>query len=269
MNLQYLYEIMANTIEVDGIGHWRVLPIYSNENPENYFGFVYCIENTKTKKLYIGRKQTIHKGKKSSKHYGKSTNWKNYTGSSKHLTEDIKKFGKSAFKFHILEYYKSRGGLNAAEIEWQVKCNVLTARFENSDERIFLNGQIAALRWVPKEFFTDEHRNKISEAMNKRIAEGNHPMIGIKHSDETKQKMSKNHSGFVPEPRYGEEHPMYGMVGEKSPVSRPIRVWKENKSYTFVSITEAAAELGLKRKSLNEVVSGRKKSLYGWRAEYL
>ena len=68
--------------------HWKYT---GKPDIENKFGFVYVITNKKTRKAYIGCKQywTYRKGKKK-----KESNWKVYAGSSKHLKEDIDKFGK-------------------------------------------------------------------------------------------------------------------------------------------------------------------------------
>jgi hypothetical protein len=163
MNLQYLLDVIERTVEAEGLGHWRVNPLFADVNPVDTYGFVYCVENTETGKLYIGRKQTIHKGKKSSRMYGKETKWKQYAGSSKHLTADIKLYGKDVFLFHILEYYYTRGGLNYAEIEWQTKCDTLTAKCSKG-ERLFYNAQIGAVRWIPKETREWSERAKVLQS---------------------------------------------------------------------------------------------------------
>jgi len=188
MNLQLLNEMMDNSVEVEGLGHWATQSYLVQENPVDHFGFVYVIKNKKTGHLYIGKKQTKHGGKKSSKNYGKETNWKSYEGSSKHLTEQIKEFGKDNFKFVILELYSTRGGLNYCEIAFQTKCNVLTERLPDSDERLFLNAQIGAVRWIPKEFWTDEERLMF-------VGENN-GFYGKTHTAETKKLLSDYRKGM-------------------------------------------------------------------------
>ena len=74
--------------------HWK----YKRKpDPTSHFGFVYIITNKKTSKCYIGCKQYFYTRKKKKV----ESNWKVYTGSSKHLNEDIKKHGKRNFKFEI------------------------------------------------------------------------------------------------------------------------------------------------------------------------
>jgi hypothetical protein len=159
MNLQFLIALMERTVESEALGQWRVNPTLAHIEPNQTYGFVYCIENTETGKLYIGRKQTVHKGKKSSRIYGKETKWRSYQGSSKHLTADIKELGEDVFLFHILEYYYTRGGLNYGEVEWQTKCDSLTAKTPDG-ERLFYNAQIGAVRWIPKETWEWSERAK-------------------------------------------------------------------------------------------------------------
>ncbi len=127
-------------------GHWvsRV-----KINPEEYFGFVYQITNLITQRKYIGKKQ-FHSYRKKKK--AKESDWLTYTSSSKELNQDIKNFKKNNFKFEILQVYKTRGGLVYGEANIQHKLDVLTACDLHGD-REFYNGQIGAIKFIPKEFY--------------------------------------------------------------------------------------------------------------------
>lgn len=125
--------------------HW----IGRRPDPHLYFGFVYQITNLVDGRLYIGRKQ-YHKYRKGKK-VGEM-DWHNYTGSSKRLNDDIKKHGKDKFEFKILRQYKTRGGLVYGEANLLHKRNALTARLEGSDKRLYYNGRIDAIKFVPKEY---------------------------------------------------------------------------------------------------------------------
>ena len=84
--------------------HWEYK---KNPDIKSNFGFVYRITHKKTKKAYIGCKQyfVTRKGKKV------ESNWKIYTGSSKHLNEEIKRLGKKQFRFQIVGEYKNKRSL--------------------------------------------------------------------------------------------------------------------------------------------------------------
>lgn len=79
---------------------------------EGSFGFVYLITNIMTKRKYVGKKlftaaaRKMVKGK--SKKIRKSSNWKNYWGSSKDVQEDVKHMGEKCFTREILRLCKSR-----------------------------------------------------------------------------------------------------------------------------------------------------------------
>lgn len=135
-------------LSVKDLGHWKFGRKFEHTN---YFGFLYCITNNKTKQYYIGKKQFFRGGKKRSKTYGKEMNWKSYTGSSKHVKEDISKYKKANFKFEMVDIYKTKGGLYYAEAYCQMLSNCMTRKLEDGITPAFYNRQIAAVRFVPKE----------------------------------------------------------------------------------------------------------------------
>ena len=88
-------------------GHWQ-FPDNVKDIPDKATGFVYLITNKKDKKYYIGCKllekkikRAPLKGKKKKRIELKSSNWKEYTGSSNVLNDDINKIGKGQFDFQI------------------------------------------------------------------------------------------------------------------------------------------------------------------------
>lgn len=99
------------------------------EDPQNYYGFVYEIENLTTGKKYIGRKYFTQAGYKTvngkRKKIRKESNWLDYYGSNKTLLEDVDKYGKENFKRTILKLCKSRGNVNYWEAKYQFELSVL------------------------------------------------------------------------------------------------------------------------------------------------
>ena len=130
--------------------HWK----YKRKpDPTSHFGFVYIITNKKTSKCYIGCKQYWHykKGKKA-----RQSNWKVYMGSSKSLTEDIKKLGKRNFKFEMLAEYKNKRSLRYYECYYQMKYNVLASVLEGTDEPAFYNNYVGGKWYRPVESYESE-----------------------------------------------------------------------------------------------------------------
>ena len=116
-------------------GHWNLAtgrcgPIQSL--PENCYGFIYRIENKKTGRQYIGKKQTVKtikrpplKGKKNKRHVLMESDWKTYTGSCNELNTDIQKYGKENFAFIILKICYNKWELAYQEAKLQFELGVL------------------------------------------------------------------------------------------------------------------------------------------------
>ena len=122
--------------------HWK----YNRKpDPTTHFGFVYIITNKKTSKCYIGCKQYFYTRKKKKV----ESNWKVYTGSSKHLNEDIKKHGKRNFKFEIIGEYKNKRSLKYYEWYYQMINHALTKKLEGSDEAAYYNNYVGGKFYRP------------------------------------------------------------------------------------------------------------------------
>lgn len=82
------------------------------DDPSEYFGFVYIIENTENNKKYIGKKQLYFKkykkvkGKR--KGYLVESDWRDYWGSSENLKEEIEKVGSDKFIRKIIKLCKTK-----------------------------------------------------------------------------------------------------------------------------------------------------------------
>lgn len=117
--------------------HWTYENKPLNEIPEGMFGFIYKITNLENGKMYIGRKYAtstrrkaltkVQKlaGRKRKEVVTSESNWKEYTGSSKPLNEDIKLYGKDKFRFEILYFGKTKGVVNYLEVQCQFANHVI------------------------------------------------------------------------------------------------------------------------------------------------
>lgn len=160
-------------------GHWLTL---EDIDPSQYFGFVYFVKNTITDQKYIGKKQYWLKNGKSKstvtdrtspkwvEKAWKESNWKEYTSSCKYLNEDIKKEGKGEFIFIILHQWRCKADLHYAEIKEQVQRNVLHGKLESDNtRRVYYNGQIAGMRFLPPTSHSEETKRKISTIVKDSI----------------------------------------------------------------------------------------------------
>jgi hypothetical protein len=120
---------------------------------QDYFGFVYLIENKLNGKKYIGRKYLWQfrtpKGKK--RKVKSESDWKNYYGSCPELKEDIDKIGRENFSRTILSLHKTKGKTNFGETSQLFKCDVLTESLDNG-EPAFYNSNILG-RFYRKDYY--------------------------------------------------------------------------------------------------------------------
>ena len=116
--------------------------------PDDCVGFVYCITNTLTGKMYIGKKLakfsktkiktvTLKNGKKKKKKIRSKidSDWQEYYGSNVELNKDVEQLGKENFLREILYYCKSKAETSYIEAREQFNRKVL-----ESDQ--FYNGHI-------------------------------------------------------------------------------------------------------------------------------
>jgi hypothetical protein len=108
--------------------------------PEGYYGFIYVIKDKDTGRAYIGKKCFFHKltrpplkGKTRRRVDRKESNWKVYWGSCDELLKDIKTYGEELFTREIVLLCRTRAEHTYAEVEAQVKNDVLTARLPNGE----------------------------------------------------------------------------------------------------------------------------------------
>jgi len=105
-----------------------------------YFGFIYRITHKVTGKMYIGSKQFYHwdgppagykccdlESPKWDEKAWKYSGWKEYCGSSRDLTADVKAQGAHMFYFQIERMCKDKLDLHLSEIFLMVEENVLEA----------------------------------------------------------------------------------------------------------------------------------------------
>lgn len=169
------------------LGHW----LYSGPpfDPEDYFGFIYMItcSHPDEPKRYIGKKQfhMYRKGKER-----KVSNWKTYKSSSSHINKLISDLGEEYFTYEILQLFETKGGLSAGEVKVQWSLDVLTEKYPDGTP-VFLNRQIGAIKFIPKESVDNETRKKllgitndIREEFKKQEASTNEKEEGV--STETK-----------------------------------------------------------------------------------
>ena len=122
------------------------------EDISGYFGFVYQITNKLTGASYIGKKQYFRclkktvRGKKNRITVKVESDWRTYTSSSKHLNEDIEKFGLESFEFKILSNHTGKQELAFAEIREQWERDVVYAKFPDGS-KMYYNRRIERINY--------------------------------------------------------------------------------------------------------------------------
>jgi hypothetical protein len=134
-------------------------PWYCNGKPfeskdiEDYFGFVYLIENKLNGRKYIGRKYLwqFRTQKRKKRKVKLESDWKNYYGSCPELKEDIIKFGKQNFTRTILSLHKTKGRTNYEETRQLFINNVLTESLDTGEPKWYNSNVLS--RYFRKDYY--------------------------------------------------------------------------------------------------------------------
>lgn len=203
--------MMRGMMRTANCGHWIIDIEF---NPDDFWGFVYEIEEIATGRSYIGKKQFRFKRKKtrSNKSNTKESDWKEYTSSCIPLQEAIETQGKDKFVFRMLSLCSGRCQLTYEENQLQFARDVLRAKLPNG-ERKYWNKTIGHLLFAGVEKQTEDAKAKISAAhrgvresvearanmsigqMGNKNGIGNKNRLGKKHTSETKSKIAKSKIG--------------------------------------------------------------------------
>ena len=205
----------------------------------NIYGFVYKITNTRNGKAYVGQ----HKG----------TDFGEYWGSGLMLNRAYEKYGKESFTREIVRYASSTDELNFLE------CYYIQFFGSKSPNGYNIasggNGGFTGI-------LTEESRKKISafhkgkpktEEHRARISKARKGLPGLKHTEETKKKISESHMGIEPWNK-GKGIPIVQLTADGS----FVRTWS--------SLTEASLH-GFNMSKISECLNGKRKhhKNYLWR----
>jgi hypothetical protein len=106
--------------------------IFTSENIQDNYGFVYLITDLTNNKKYIGKKffwnkKTLSplKGKKNKRNKIVESDWQNYFGSNEEIKQIVEQVGRERFHREILVLCKSKGECSYIEAKIQFEQQVL------------------------------------------------------------------------------------------------------------------------------------------------
>ena len=125
---------------------------FTSDDIGDYYGFVYRITNTNTKKSYIGRKYFVQKRKPKGgkRRVTSESDWKKYYGSSEDLKQDIRRDGKDSFRREIISLHTTLGKVNYEETRQLFLNNVLTEALDDGTPKYY-NSNILG-RYMRKDY---------------------------------------------------------------------------------------------------------------------
>lgn len=228
-------------------------------------GYIYLLIDKRNGKKYIG------------KHIGSV---KSYFTGGKIPKMIIKKYGKNIFNRIILEdNIKENSLLNEKEKYYIEKYNTFKCgynltnggdgggcwilKLSAEEKEVIANKKREKTKGIK---FTEEHKKKLSESQKKKklteehkkniskaISGENHPWYGKKHSNETKEKISKSRKGIK-----NIKHSQWML--KNNPSSQPISVCGN----VYKTIKEASEQLKLSRSSVKYRLKSESEKWKNW-----
>lgn len=135
--------------------HWEGV----EHNPEEYWGFIYCITHRASGKMYIGKKQyrlwdgppggykcTDPEDEWFDESLWRQNDWQFYTGSCEELNRDLKAGSVWDYEYKVLHLSKNKLDLHLAEVFEQMGRDVLEALDANG-EYLYYNRNIAGMEF--------------------------------------------------------------------------------------------------------------------------
>ena len=150
-------ETDQQTLEGDYENPWTYKgSTFTSSDINGFFGYVYCITNLTTGRKYIGRKYftSSRKPRGGKRKVTSESDWKRYYGSSKQLTDDVKKLGRSIFRREILSLHRTLGRVNYEETKQLFLHNVLAEKL-NDGSPAYYNSNILG-RYYRKDYFEED-----------------------------------------------------------------------------------------------------------------
>lgn len=175
-------------------GHWDITHV-GEFDPTEFFGFIYEIIDNESQRAYIGKKQFLHKRKKTKSNPSryKESDWRTYQSSCEPLIEEIEKRGEDQFTFIILTLCAGRSQLTYEELQYQYIRDVLRTKLPNG-ERKYWNRTIGHLLFAGVEKQSDEARSKMSVYAKNRTPEHKEKIYsqtrGREFSEDEKRNLS-------------------------------------------------------------------------------
>lgn len=245
-------------------------------------GTIYCIENIKNKKKYIG--STVNNCKE---------RWKNHRNelkgnrhSNSHLQSAYNLYGVESFKYWIVEDDISDDILLDREAYWTKIYKTLETKYGyNITEE--LGGGRRKLSDESRQKMRDNHPDisgdkhpmwgkNHKEESKKRISDAtsgeNNPMYGKQHAEVSKQKMSDNRADIngSKNPFYGKRHTEENILKQKHEKASFYYIITSPTKETYITknMNEFSRIFDLTSSHMSSCATGREKSHRGYTARY-
>lgn len=206
---------------------------------------IYCIENIKNNKKYIG--QSIHIHRRWSEH---KNELKNNIHHNDYLQKSWNKYGTDNFKFYIIEL------CSVDELDDKEDYYISLYNTMNDDYGYNLLTGVGVNRVI-----SEVTRYKLSQAgkkkkSNRDISGSKNPMFGKTHSDETKEKIRQTRIGSKASDETRKKL-SEKQAGENNP--RCVPVYCPELDETFWGAKEAELKYGVNRNKISECINGKRK----------
>lgn len=234
------------------------------------YGIIYKVTNTINQKVYIG--QTINSlEERKYYHFYRADNEPSITHT--HFINALRKYGKNAFTWEIIDTAENQDELDQKEIQWIAEYNSVEFGYNIQNGGQDYKNDKFALACGSKPFLAYRANGEfLGEFINKKAFSREYNIADTHISDLIKNKYNSCNGFIIIDKENFSEELLQEKIKKAKQTFRPfiaLNLQTFEQTGPYYSMKECREELQLKNNHISEILSGKRKSQEGYTFKFI